>query len=152
MKNFHQLATVHLGWNYIGANAKAKAKILFDLCRYSSPPNVNTQQRNLCIHSKRYLFRFRVRSNIIPPLPGSGGANILSKMSALRTAALRVCFLSFPPWTPEAIFFHAITNFPSLPLNSSLHPHFKLRYPVYSLCRSIEKLKGNYTNIYIYPI
>ena len=57
-----------LGWNYIGANAKAKAKILFDLCRYSSPPNVNTQLRNLCIHFKRYRFRFRVRSNIIPPL------------------------------------------------------------------------------------
>ena len=54
-----------LGWNYIEAKVKAKAKILCDLCRYSWPPNVNIQLRNLCIHSKRY--RFRVRFNIIPP-------------------------------------------------------------------------------------
>ena len=64
--NNHLSLIWSLGWNYIGA----KAKILFDLCRYSSPPNANTQLRNVCIHSKRYRFRFRVRSNIIPPLKG----------------------------------------------------------------------------------
>ena len=57
-----------LGQNFIGANTKAKAKILFDLCCFSMLRNVNTPLSNLCIHSKQSRFHFRVRSNIIPPL------------------------------------------------------------------------------------
>ena len=55
------------GWNHIGANAKAKAKILFDLCRYSMLLKVNTQLGNLCSHSKQCHFRVRFHSNIIQP-------------------------------------------------------------------------------------